>query len=51
MVEKYLQVVTSILQQKELDILVLSLVIAVSKKNMSEMEESHGKTNWKYFQR
>ena len=45
MLREYLQVATSRSQQKELDILVQSLVISVLKKNISETKYSHGKIN------
>ena len=45
MLEEYLQVVPSSSQHKELDVLAQSLVISVSKKNISETKYRHGKIN------
>ena len=42
---------TSKPQQKELDILLQSLVLSVSKKDIFETKYCHGKINCKYFQR
>ena len=45
MLKEYLQAVISRSQYKELEIFVQSLVISVSKKNISETKYSNGKVN------